>query len=514
MRLGIDFGTTRTVIAAAREGRYPVASFETPEGFVEYLPGLASVDPDGLRFGMEVGGPETPVRGLVRSVKDTVSGAAPDETVYRLKDSGVSALNLVTEYLAYVKRMLVTKSNLEIDPDEPLEAMVAVPAHASTRQRYLTLEAFSRAGFLVQGLINEPTAAGIEFARHTLSVLSARSPKRYVIVYDLGGGTFDTAAVSLRDRRFDLIGSEGISHLGGGDFDELIARHVLDACGLGPADLSGPKFAYLLERCRLGKESLTNNSRKILVDVAGIIEGEPSEILLDVAPIYEEAAPLVERTLLQCDELLAQLVRHGIDPENTRELGAVYLVGGSVQFPAVQRALRRKYGRKVQLAPQPHASTAIGLSIAADDAAGIFVREAPTRHFGVWREQDAGREKVFDPIIERRGSFSGSGVLRVERSYYPAHPVGLLRYVECTNLDDARQPTGEVTPWENVLFPYDPSLAECSDLNPHLTNRSDSILGQEILETYEYAPSGMIKVAIENRTSGYRREYVLGRGAA
>src|SRR5690606_6526685 len=121
-----------------------------------------------------------------------------------------------------------------------------------------------------------------------LSVLSARSPKRYVIVYDLGGGTFDTAAVSLRDRRFDLIGSAGISHLGGGDFDELIARHVLDACGLGPADLSGPKFAYLLERCRLGKESLTNNSRKILVDVAGIIEGEPSEILLDVAPIYEE----------------------------------------------------------------------------------------------------------------------------------------------------------------------------------------------------------------------------------
>ena len=364
MRLGIDYGTTRTVIAAVREGRYPVASFRTDSGFVEYLPGLASVTQNGLRYGTDaesewsIGQTKrdaAELQPLVRSVKEAVTGAAPDETVSEMESAGISALGLVTDYLRYVRTMLVERSNLDIAPDEPLEAMVAVPAHASTRQRYLTLEAFSQAGFSVLGLVNEPTAGAIEYARHTLAALSARSPKRYIVVYDLGGGTFDTAAVPLVDRRFDLIG--------------------------------------------------------------------------------------------------------------------------------------------------------------ADAEADIFVREAPTRHFGVRRESEAGWEKVFDPIIEKRTGVRVDGPPRVERSYYPAHPVGLLRFVKCTNLDARRQPTGEVTPWDSVLFPYDPGLTDCQDLSPQPAQRAEGELGQEIVEPYEYSPTGMIRVKIENRTSGYEREYVLGRGA-
>src|SRR5690606_38487907 len=108
-----------------------------------------------LRFGTEadtLAGPSGELHGLVRSVKETVTGLAPDETVCKVRHSDVSALDLVTNYLAYVRRMLVEHSNLDLDPGEPLEAMVAVPAHASTRQRYLTIEAFSRAGFSVLGL--------------------------------------------------------------------------------------------------------------------------------------------------------------------------------------------------------------------------------------------------------------------------------------------------------------------------------------------------------------------------
>jgi hypothetical protein len=232
--------------------------------------------------------------------------------------------------------------------------------------------------------------------------------------------------------------------------------------------------------------------------------------LLDVGPIYEAAAPLIARTLDQVEELMHQLSAYGIDPESGRELGAVYLVGGSVQFPAVQRALRKRFSRKVQLSPQPHATTAVGL---ADDEAGIFVREAPTRHFGVWREQDNGREKVFDPLIERRSEITQDGKVRVCRSYFPAHPVGLLRFVECTNLDHSHQPTGEVTPWDSVLFPYAPELENEQDLSGYL-DRAGNVLGQEIVETYEYEPSGIIRVDIENRTSGYKRSYVLGQNAS
>src|SRR5690606_10230194 len=149
--------------------------------------------------------PGGPLGGLIRSVNETVSGAAPDATVCQSADRKLSALQPTPQYLRYVQRMLLQQGNLHIEPNEPLEVMVAVPAQASTRQRYLTLEAFSSAGFTVLGLINEPTAAAIEFAKHSLGVLSARSPKRYVVVYDWGGGTFDTAAVSLRERRFELI---------------------------------------------------------------------------------------------------------------------------------------------------------------------------------------------------------------------------------------------------------------------------------------------------------------------
>lgn len=506
MKLGIDFGTTRTVVSAVREGRYPVASFQTASGFTEFLPGLAAFADGQLSWGTNV--EPKPGVPLLRSVKAEITGAAPDEQVHALGSARLSALDLVTRYLEYVRDMLVEHSNLDIEPSEELEAMVAVPAQASTRQRYLTLEAFTRAGFVVQGLVNEPTAGAIEFARHTLSALSARSPKRYVVVYDFGGGTFDAAAVSLVERRFDLLATDGISQLGGNDFDEIIAQEVLAACGMSRRDCGELAFAHLLERSRSAKEGLVPSSKKLLIDTSELLDVE--EVMLDLAGIYEQSMPLVLRTLDSLDRLFGELTSHGIDPDNSRELGAVYLVGGSVQFPLVQRLLRQKYGRKIQLAPQPHASTAIGLALAADPDADIFVREAPTRHFGVWREGEGGLEKVFDPIIEKRTGQRLDGPLIVRRRYRPAHAVGRLRFVECTSLDARCQPQGEVTPWESVLFPYDPSLVDRGDLERFAQTRSSQELNDEIEETYEYTTAGLIKVDITNVTRGYQRSYVLG----
>src|SRR5262249_30262533 len=147
------------------------------------------------------------------------TGCAPDDEVL----PGITALELITQFLVKLRSSLVERSNLEIDEAEPLEVMAAVPASAASRQRWLTLEALRHAGFAPIGLVNEPTAAAIEFAHRHLD-LGKRSPKRYVVVYDLGGGTFDASAVSLEGRRFDLIASEGLAHLGGDDFDELIVR--------------------------------------------------------------------------------------------------------------------------------------------------------------------------------------------------------------------------------------------------------------------------------------------------
>ena len=507
MRLGIDFGTTRTVVAAAVDGRYPIAVFETPGGFAEFVPGLAVRGRTDIALGWEAAaGIGADSQAIIRSIKREAGGRLPDE---RLRDLGIdrTALELTSEYLRFLRRMLIERSNLELDELEPLEAMVAVPANASTSQRYLTVEAFKRAGFRVLGLINEPTAAAIEYAHNHLSALGKRSPKRYVVVYDLGGGTFDTSAVSLLDRRFDLIASEGISRLGGEDFDAVILELALAAAHLDGATLSAVQRAQLLEICREAKEAVHPASRKLLLDFGACLEGV--EVTREMAAVNDACMPLVARTLELLDRILERVSEHGIDPNNPRELGGVYLVGGGTAFPLVGKVLREQYKRKVLIAPQPHAATAVGLAIAADPEAQIFVREAVTRHFGVWREGEDGRSKIFDPIISK-GTLPEGGSLSVERRYRPVHAVGHLRFLECSDIDELGQPRGDMTPWGDILFPYDAALSERADLgNVPLEQR---LLGEqvEIVERYGYGRDGAIWISIENATRGYSRRYVLG----
>ncbi|MDH5492487.1 MAG: Hsp70 family protein [Myxococcales bacterium] len=502
MRLGVDFGTTRTVVAAALEGRYPVATFSRGEWLGDYVPSLACLDAEGeLRFGLEAAALESPQLCLP-SMKRVLSAFAPDEEI---PDLGVSALALLTGYLEALRRALLESSNLPLRAGEALEAMVAVPANASSRQRFLTLEAFARAGFEVVGMLNEPTAAALEFARQSPNALSPRSPKRYVVIYDLGGGTFDTAAISLEGRRFSLLSSEGISRLGGHDFDAHLLALALEGLGLPERSLSQATHGRCLERCREAKESLHASSRRILVDLSAELGREP--LVIDLDGYYDRCLPLIERTVERVEHLFAALGAHGLDPSDARQLGALYVVGGAAAFPPVARLLRRRFARKLQLAPQGHAATAVGLAIAADPEADVLVREATTRHFGVWREGEGGREKRFDPLL-RKGDLPAAGEpLEVRRRYRPRHSIGHLRFLECSALGAQGQPDGELCPWGELRFPYDPALLDHPELDALPIEEGDR--GALIEETYRYDPDGTISVEIENRTHGYRRRFHL-----
>lgn len=498
MKLGIDFGTTRTVVAAVQDGRYPVACFQAGDALADHVPGFAARTDAGVVFGADAAAHGVPQR-LVRSIKRVASRIAPDE---RVEGLGLTALELVTEYVRALRRALVESSNLDLDPAEPLEAMVAVPASASARQRYVTLEAFRAAGIEVLGMINEPTAAAIEYAHRDLRQLGPRSPKRSLVVYDLGGGTFDASTISLAGQRFELIASDGIGQLGGDDFDVEILVLALETLGIDPATVDVSNATALLERCRQAKEGLGANSRRLLVDLSDLVPGaEPA--ILPVAELYARCQPHVERTLECLDRLLGDL------PFGGRELAAIYVAGGSAVFPPVLRSLRQRHARKIKLAPLPHAATAVGLAVAADPDAGVFVREATTRHVGVWREGADGREKIFDPLVAKDDLPQSDEPLVVQRRYQPAHRVGHLRFVECTRLGAHGDPVGELTPLGEVLFPYDPHLAD-RDLREHAAQRTADLAGHEIVETYTYGRDGRVSVVIENRTRGHRREYRLG----
>ena len=205
------------------------------------------------------------------------------------------------------------------------------------------------------------------------------------------------------------------------------------------------------------------------------------------------------------------LQRFGIDSDDSQRFAAVYLVGGSVAFPPVSRRLRELFGRKVRISPYPQAATAIGLAVSADPQARISMREAVTRHFGLWREQKEGREKVFDPIFRKdRLLDAGEERREVVRRYRPVHNVGHLRYLECSALGEAGEPQGDLLVWEDVYFPYDPQLEQEPDLARIPLEKRPDLAGQEIRETYTYDQRGIIRVEIANLKNGYSRKYAFG----
>jgi molecular chaperone DnaK (HSP70) len=183
-------------------------------------------------------------------------------------------------------------------------------------------------------------------------------------------------------------------------------------------------------------------------------------------------------------------------------------------LPLVGRLLRERYGRKVRTSPYPHAATAIGLAIAADQDAGYQLRERFTRHFGVWREAEDGRAVAFDVVFAKDSPLPmrGEAPLTCTRQYQPTHTIGHFRYLECSQLTATGEPTGDLTPWDEVYFPFVPAL--------HATDHLQAIpithLEREapwIEERYACDAHGIIAVEMQNQTYDYARRYYL-RGRA
>jgi molecular chaperone DnaK (HSP70) len=395
---------------------------------------------------------------------------------------------------------------LKIAANETVEVMLGVPANANGNQRFLTVEAFRRSGFEVLGLLNEPSAASIEYG-HAVRKKQAAQPQ-VILVYDLGGGTFDASLVELDEQRHTILASEGIPSLGGDDFDDLLADLALEAAGVDEAEretLTQAEMFRLHEECRQKKEALHPNTRRITLDLEQVREGWPA-VSVPVADFQERCQPLIEETIHAVRDLTET---------HAQPLEAIYVTGGASELPLVARALRETFGRKVRRSSYTRAATAIGLAIQADQQAGYQLRERFTRYFGVWREAGGGQEIIFDPLFEKGTPLPGAGeaALAVTRSYQPAHNIGHFRYLECSHISPDGRPSGDVTIWDEILFPFDPALQEEAELRGHAVHRFERAPGMEAAESYECDSAGAVAVTIANRTAGYQRSYRLGRWA-
>jgi len=519
VRLGIDFGTTRIIVAFVDRGNYPVVSFEGPDGAArEWFPPLVAVKEQRRVYGWEAwAAQEEPGWTVVRSLKRALEGAGP-ETLVQIATQTVPMLQLLRELCSALRINLLEHSNLPGVEAGPLEVMLGVPANANSNQRYLTAEAFRQAGFHVLGLLNEPSAASIEFGHGDRSSRQKKA-KGQILVYDLGGGTFDASLVELDESEQRVIASEGISSLGGDDFDEILAELALDAAEIsaGQRDtLSQAETFHLQEECRAKKESLRFNTRHIHVDL-GVVRGGWPEVSLPVASFYERCQLLVQETLKAAENLLEG---HGIGPSGSsaspqageQRLEALYVTGGGSELPIVARTLREVFGRRVKHSAYTRSATALGLAIQADAQAGYVLRDKFTRHFGVWREADAGRTVVFDPLFSKGTQLPtvGEPPLVQSRQYAPVHNIGHFRYLECSRLTNEGCPAGDITVWDDIHFPFDPALRKNSDLSRVPVTRLEQGLGRQVEESYSCDSDGTVKVTIANLSEGYSRSYRLG----
>jgi hypothetical protein len=213
------------------------------------------------------------------------------------------------------------------------------------------------------------------------------------------------------------------------------------------------------------------------------------------------------------------LARHGLessDEAGGRFLEAVYVCGGGSELPLVPRDLRERFGRRVKRSAHGHTATAIGLAIRADQNAGYEVHERFTRHFGVWREAQAGALIAFDPLFLKGAPLppAGEPPLSVERRYRPAHNVGHFRYLECSALGSDGQPGGDLTFWDEIRFPFDPALEGKKDLSATAVERFGGEGDRIIEEVYRCDAGGAVSVTMKNLGSGHLREYSLGKWSA
>lgn len=500
MKLGIDFGTTRTIVALVDRGNYPVVSFIDHRGdAVDHVPSVVARAGDDLVYGFDALKAAEDGAALVRSFKrELASGSIVAGTVIDVDGLQVEILDLVTGFLSSLADALRTSSNIAgiLADDEPLQAVVAVPAHAHSAQRFLTLEAFRAAGFDVIGLLNEPSAAGFEFTHRQPRSINRKRTK--VVVYDLGGGTFDASLVRVDDLSHEVVSSVGINRLGGDDFDEALIALALQAAG--DVTLTASELAALRDECRAAKENLGPRTRRIALEVGS------TPVAVKVEDFYTATAYLVDASLAALEPLLGGL---DADQLEAAEVAGIYLVGGASGLPLVARVLRERFGRRVHRSPHPAASTAIGLAIAADADSGFHLTDRLSRGFGVFRELDSGAGLSFDPLLDRDQHVSPDADVIVTRRYVAAHNVGVFRFVEHSALGTGGEPTGDVVPLGELRVPFDPALREGGDLGGAEVVRVDG--GPLIEERYTIDRHGIIAVRFTDLGDGWSLESSLGR---
>ena len=351
--IGIDLGTTNSCVAVM-EGGKPVV-ITNAEG-MRTTPSVVAFTKTGERV---VGEP---------AKRQAVTNA--DKTISSIKREMGTDYKVTIDDKKYspqeISAMILQKLKSDAENylgEEVTEAVITVPAYFNDAQRQATKDAGKIAGLDVKRIINEPTAAALSYG------LDNENEQR-IMVYDLGGGTFDVSIIEIGDGVIEVLSTAGDNRLGGDDFDNVITQYMLDdfkakeGVDLSTDKMAMQRFKEAAEKAKKELSSSTTTNINLPFITATAEGPKHFEMNLTRAKFNELTAHLVERTATPVSKALNDA---GL---NASELSKVLLVGGSTRIPAVQDKVKQLTGKEPFKGINPDECVAIGASIQGGKLAG------------------------------------------------------------------------------------------------------------------------------------------------
>ncbi len=403
--IGIDLGTTNSCVAVM-EGNEPVV-IPNEEGKRTTPSVVAFLDNGERKVGdpakrQAITNPERTVSSIKRFMGhrfDEVS-AEIARSAYKVVKGDNNTVRVQIDDRQYtaqeISAMVLQKMKKTAEDflgQEVTEAVITVPAYFNDSQRQATKEAGEIAGLKVSRIINEPTAAALAFG------LDKKDQDITIAVYDLGGGTFDVSVLELGDGVFEVKSTNGDTHLGGDDFDQLIIDWLAEQFkSQENMDLRKDPMALqrLKDAAEKAKIELSSSSEAdINLPYVTAVDGVPKHLVtkLSRSKFEQLADDLVERTLKPCVQALkdAGLSKGDIDE--------VILVGGSTRIPKIQEAVEKFFGKKPNKGVNPDEVVAVGASIQggvlSGDVQDVLLLDVTPLSLGI--ETMGG---VYDVVIE------------------------------------------------------------------------------------------------------------------
>ena len=380
--IGIDLGTTNSCVAVMEGGNPNVIT--NSEG-ARTTPSVVAFQKDGERIVGQV------------AKRQAVTNA--DRTIMSIKRKMGTSEKVTIDGKAYtpqeISAMILTKLKQDAESylgETVTQAVITVPAYFNDSQRQATKDAGKIAGLEVLRIINEPTAAALAYG--------VSDTGKKVMVYDLGGGTFDVSILDIDDGVFEVLSTNGDTHLGGDDFDQAIINYLLDEFKKTEGvDLSTDKMAMqrlkeAAEKSKIELSTTTTSNINLPFITADATGPKHMDITLTKAKFDELTADLVARTLT--------CIRNAMNDAglNASQIDEVLLVGGSSRIPAVQEVVKKEMGKEPNKGINPDECVAVGAArqagVLGGEETGVLLLDVTPLSLGI--ETMGG---VFTKLIER-----------------------------------------------------------------------------------------------------------------